>query len=82
MKTQILIELIILIGTIFGGFFAMIRYFLKHLATKNDHNERISIEFAKVITNHLHDDLIQKEKLTASHAKMEKVLDKVLDKLK
>lgn len=58
MESGVLIQIIVTVGSIAGGFFAVIRYaitsfnsmqqnFLKHLELKNGHNERIANKYAE-----------------------------------
>lgn len=77
---NIFVQLIVTVGSIFLGFFALIKYFLKHLEYKNGTIERIAKDFTTTISNHLHDDVQVKQKLVDSNRALTKAVDRLADK--
>ena len=80
--TQIVITTLATAGTIVAGFFALIRYFLKHLERKNGHIEKIVFDFNKTITNHLHDAAVESSKQNETFKHLTQAIERLIDKLK
>lgn len=79
--TQIILTALGIMATMIGSFFALIRYFLKHLERKNGHIERIAEDFNKTVTNHLHDASIKSTQQNETFKHLAKAIEKLLDKL-
>ena len=45
--TQVIVQLVVMLGAVFTGIFALVQYFLKHLEKKDGHMERTAKEFAE-----------------------------------
>lgn len=60
--TQVIIQIVVTLGAIFAGLFGLVKYFLKHLETKNGHLERVAKSFAEtaeVTADRFHDSIIK-----------------------
>lgn len=78
---NIFVQMIVLVGGIFTGLFALVKYFLKHLDRKDDRTERIAENFNKTVINHLAHSQEAQTKLTSSNEVLAKVLEKLIQKL-
>ena len=79
--TQIILTILATVGAIMTGFFALIRYFLKHLEKKNGHIERIASDFNKTVTNHIHDAGIKSAEQNKTFEHLISAIEKLLNKL-
>ena len=65
----------------FTGFFALVKYFLKHLEKKNGHLERITNDFNETVKNHLRHSQDTQTKLTNSNDNLTRVLERLMQKI-
>ena len=79
---NIFLQLILTVGSIFLGFFALVKYFLKHLELKNGHMERIANKFNDTVIYHFSKNTEVSAKLTSSNKALGKAVDRLAERMK
>jgi hypothetical protein len=92
MDSELVAQLILLIGGSITGLYGLVRFvvkslkglsehFLTHLEKKNGHLERVANDFNKTIANHLQESKIASEKQQGALKVLSDTMNKIIDKI-